>query len=262
MTRYVYSRKDWILKDIYLEVGAAKKGSSRREFARLLDDGKSRQIELVVVKSLSRFSRDNVEVIESVRKLVNADVIIYFMEEDIYVDAHYPEWELALRSAINQAENEHRSENIKLGLKYRAENGSSGLYHKPCYGYKKNIRGELELDAYQSKVVAQIFELYLDGKSYGGIIEVLAEKHIPSPKGSEHWNKKAIETVLTNIKYTGNVAIMKSNPTGNRYVLRDAHMAIITMDKFARVQEQIAKRAKRKRKTESVSKTIIEEINR
>lgn len=125
MTRYVYSRKDWILKDIYLEVGAAKKGSSRREFARLLDDGKSRQIELVVVKSLSRFSRDNVEVIESVRKLVNADVIIYFMEEDIYVDAHYPEWELALRSAINQAENEHRSENIKLGLKYRAENGSS-----------------------------------------------------------------------------------------------------------------------------------------
>ena len=83
MTRYVYSRENWILKDIYLEVGSAKTGSSRREFTRLLDDCNSQQIEVVVVKSLSRFGRDNVEVIESIRALVSAGVTIYFMEEDI-----------------------------------------------------------------------------------------------------------------------------------------------------------------------------------
>lgn len=65
MTRYIYSRENWILKDIYLEVGSAKTGSSRREFTRLLDDCNSQQIEVVVVKSLSRFGRDNVEVIRT-----------------------------------------------------------------------------------------------------------------------------------------------------------------------------------------------------
>ena len=162
MTRYIYSRENWILKDIYLEVGSAKTGSSRREFTRLLDDCNSQQIEVVVVKSLSRFGRDNVEVIESIRALVSAGVTIYFMEEDIDVDASYPEWELSLRSAVNQSENEHRSENIKMGLRFRAESGESGLYRKPCYGYKKNDQGELICDAYQAAVVSHIFELYLD----------------------------------------------------------------------------------------------------
>ena len=87
MTRYIYSRENWVLKDIYLEVGSAKTGASRREFTRLVEDCKNHQIEVVVVKSLSRFGRDNVEVIESIRSLVNAGVTIYFMEEDVDVDA-------------------------------------------------------------------------------------------------------------------------------------------------------------------------------
>ncbi len=86
---------------IYLEVGSAKTGSSRREFTRLLNDCKNHEIEVVVVKSLSRFGRDNIEVIEYIITLVGASVTIYFMEEDIDVDADYPEWELSIRSAIN-----------------------------------------------------------------------------------------------------------------------------------------------------------------
>ena len=260
MTRCVYLMQNWILKDIYLEVASAKTDSYRREFNRLLDDCKKQEIEVVVVKSLSRFGRDNVEVIDSIRALVNAGVTIYFMEEDIDVDADYPEWELSIRSAINQAENEHRSENVKMGLRCRAEGGNSGLYKKPCYGYVKDADGNLEKDEAQAAVVVRIFDLYLDGKSYSGIIDALAEEHIPSPRGSERWSKKAIETVLTNVKYTGNVEVMKSTPTGNRYVLRDTHAAIIPTEKFAAVQEQIEARAKRKRQTEHVSKTLVHEM--
>ncbi len=83
---------------------------------------------------------------------------------------------------------------------------------------------------------------------------------ITSPRGSKRWSKKVIETVLTNVKYTGNVEVMKSSLTGNRYVLRNSHTAIIPMEKFAAVQEQIEARAKRKRQTEHVSKTFVEEI--
>ena len=226
MTRCVYLMQNWTLKDVYLEVASAKTDSYRREFNRLLDDCKKKEIEVVVVKSLSRF-----------------------------------EWELSIRSAINQAENEHRSENIKMGLRYRAESGNSGLYKKPCYGYVKGADGNLEKDEAQAAVVVRIFDMYLDGKSYSGIIDALAEEHIPSPRGSERWSKKAIETVLTNVKYTGNVEVMKSSPTGNRYVQKDTHAAIIPMERFAAVQEQIGARAKRKRQTEHVSKTFVEEIS-
>lgn len=67
--------------------------------------------------------------------------------------------------------------------------------------------------------------------------------------------------MLTNVKYTGNVEVMKSSPTGNRYVQKETHAAIIPMERFAAVQEQIGARAKRKRQTEHVSKTFVEEIS-
>ena len=261
MTRYVYARENWVLKDIYLEVGSAKTGSSRREFTRLVDDCKKHQIETVVVKSLSRFGRDNVEVIESIRTLINAGVTIYFMEEDIDVDANYPEWELSLRSAINQSENEHRSENIKMGLRFRAESGQSGLYRKPCYGYIKGGDGNLEINPEQSVVVERIYDLYLEGHSFISTVDILAEEKVPSPQGKEKWSKRAIETVLSNMKYTGNVKILNNDPNGRSYMLQDSHPAIISADKYDKVQEEIMKRSKRKRNIERVTLSQVQEIS-
>ena len=85
--------------------------------------------------------RDNVEVLEAVRLLQETDVKIYFMEEDFEAEKNYDELELTIRTAINQSENEHRSENIRMGMKFRAEQGLSGLYKRPCFGYKKDNAG-------------------------------------------------------------------------------------------------------------------------
>ena len=261
LTRHVYSREHCVLKDIYMDVGSAKTGSRRREFSRLIEDCKSGKLDLVMVKSLSRFGRDTVEVGESVRAILEAGVDIYFMMEDIEVDKNYDETDLYVRAAINQSENEWRSENIKLGLRFRAEHGLSGLYKKPCFGYRKNEQGKLVCDAYQAAVVSHIFEMYLEGKSFAAIIDTLAEEKIPSPRGSEKWSKRSIETILTNVKYTGNVEVLKTNPTSAHYVMENAHMAIISMEDFAAVQNEMKRRAKRKRQTESTSHQFIEEIN-
>jgi DNA invertase Pin-like site-specific DNA recombinase len=153
LTRHVSNRNDWLLRDIYMDVGSAKTGADRREFTRLLNDCKNHELDYVITKSLSRFGRDNVEVLEAVRLLMDSGVKIYFMEDDIEVDKNSDELELTLRAAINQSENEHRSENIRLGMKYGAENGMSGLYRRPCFGYKKNENGELVPDIYQAAVV-------------------------------------------------------------------------------------------------------------
>ena len=78
--------------------------------------------------------------------------------------------------ACDQVENEWRSENIRLGLKYRAEDGTSGLYNRVCYGYEKDKNGMLIIDEEEAKVVRYIYGWYLEGYSIGGIIDKLAEK--------------------------------------------------------------------------------------
>ena len=121
LTRYVAKQEGWLLTDIYMDVDSAKTGSDRREFTRLLTDCKNHDLDYVITKSMSRFGRDNVEVLKAVRLLQESGVKIYFMEEDLDVDKNYDELELTIRTAINQSENEHRSENIRMGMKFRAE---------------------------------------------------------------------------------------------------------------------------------------------
>lgn len=82
LTRHVSNRNDCLLKDIYMDVGSAKTGADRREFTRLLNDCKNHELDYVITKSLSRFGRDNVEVLEAVRLLMASGVKIYFMEDD------------------------------------------------------------------------------------------------------------------------------------------------------------------------------------
>lgn len=261
LTRYVAKQEGWLLADIYMDVDSAKTGSDRREFVRLLTDCKNHALDYVITKSMSRFGRDNVEVLGAVRLLQESGVKIYFMNEDQEVDKNYDELELTIRTAINQSENEHRSENIRMGMKYRAESGLSGLYKKPCFGYKKNGEGNLVPDDEKAAIVKRIFELYLSGASIIAIINTLEEDKIPSPKGSGTWSKKTISTILTNAKYTGNVQVLKSNPGRNSYCMWDAHEAIVSMEDFEQVQKEIEWRTKKKRKYESAASALVKEIN-
>ena len=241
-----------------MDVGSAKTGSSRREFSRLLEDCQNRKVNYVVTKSMSRFGRDTVESVESIRLLQEAGVTIFFMLEDKEVAKDTPEFDLSVRAAIMQSENEHRSENIKIGLRQKAELGTSGLYSKPCYGYVKDENGNLVPKVYQATVVQHIFQLYLEGKSEAAIIEDLAERKIPTARGKERWSKKAIETILTNEKYTGNVRILKSDSIRASYLIKNAHEAIITQEVFDEVQEEMNKRAKRKSKINVLPNSSLE----
>ena len=261
LTRHVSKRTNWLLTDIYMDVGSAKTGSDRREFNRLLNDCKNHDLDYVITKSLSRFGRDNVEVLEAVRLLQESGVKIYMMEEDLEVDKNYDELELAIRTAINQSENEHRSENIRMGMKFRAEQGLSGLYKRPCFGYKKNADGNLIPDEEQAVIVRRIYEMYLSGASIISIINTLAEKKIPSPKGSETWSKKTISTILTNSKYIGSVQILKSDPGQTSYCMWDTHEAIISKEEFVQVQKEIDRRTKKKRTHASAASSLIESID-
>ena len=87
------------------------------------------------------------------------------------------------------------------------------------YGYNKGEDGNLEVNPEQAVVVERIYDLYLEGHSFISIVDKLAEDKVPSPQGKEKWSKRAIETVLSNMKYTGNVKILNNDPNGRSYML-------------------------------------------
>ena len=87
LTRHVYERYDWVLRDVYIDVGSAKTGSSRREFERMIEDCKSGKLDYILVKSPSRFGRDSLEVIESVRTILDAGVKLYFEANDLKIES-------------------------------------------------------------------------------------------------------------------------------------------------------------------------------
>ncbi len=148
---------------------------------------------------------------------------------------------ISVMESLAQAENESRSENIRLGLAMRAANGTSGLYKRKLYGYIKDKNGELVINEGQAKVVRDIFRWYLDGASVIGIIKKLSDAGIPSPDRKEKWNKRAIETMIANEKYTGTVTLLDSASQEYQYQMKECHPPIITENEFKAVQEERAK---------------------
>lgn len=243
LTRAVSNVSQWRLADVFIDIASAKGEVPRREFERLIRECEAHNISVVLTKSISRFGRDTVETLEAVRKLKSAGVRVIFEGEGIDTDEHDSEMLISVMESFAQAENESRSNNIRMGLSMRAANGTSGLYKKRLYGYKKDVNGELIIDKEQAKVVRNIFRWYLDGASVLGIIKKLAEAGIPSPSGKEKWNKRAIETMLVNEKYAGTVTLLDSVSQEYAYQMKECIPPIITESEFRAVQEEKTKRS-------------------
>lgn len=150
---------------------------------------------------------------------------------------------ISIMEFLAQSENEQRSENTRWGLKQRAEQGTSKLYNRKCYGYDHDENGELVIKFQQAKIVKKIFNWYLDGKSVIGIVKELEKENIKSPTEKNKWQKRSIETMLENEKYTGSVKLLDSVNKENYYLLRDNHEAIIAEDVFNKVQEEKSSRS-------------------
>lgn len=167
---------------------------------------------------------------------------------------------VAVMESIAQAENESRSENIRMGIKYRAAAGTSKLYDRKCYGYKHDEEGHLVIDEEKAKNVKLIFDLYLNGQSVVGIIKELEKQKILSPTGKEKWCKRTIDVMLSNEKYTGDVELLKSGKSEVHYLASGNNPAIISKEVFEAVQMEKIRRSnvvkdgnERKRKSSKYS---------
>lgn len=243
LTRAVANVSQWRLADVFIDIASAKGEIPRREFERLIRECEAQNISVVLTKSISRFGRDTVETLSAINKLKAAGVRIIFEAENLDTDEVDSNLMISVMESLAQAENESRSENIRWGLAMRAANGTSGLYKRKLYGYTKNKDGKLIIDDEQAKVVRDIFRWYLDGASVLGIIKKLSDAGISSPTDKEQWNKRAVEIMLANEKYTGTVTLLDSATQEYGYQMKECHPPIITESEFRAVQEEKKKRS-------------------
>jgi len=208
LQKVVNDNSNWILFKVYADTDSGK-NIYRSGFQEMIFDSYENYFDIILVKSISRFNRNTVDLIDIVNKLRLLGIEIIFNQENVSSKDRDSDLVMALSASLAQAESKSLSAAIKWGLKRGFESGESKLYVRKCYGYNNSETRELVINDEQALVVRSIFKLYLNGYSVDLIIKELATNSIKSPKGKDKWSKRTIQNILTNEKYIGGVIVGK-----------------------------------------------------
>lgn len=252
----VSNNLNWDLIDTYVDINPGKNSRDRKDFQRLLNDCENGTIDIIITKSISRFGRNTADTLTILNRLRVLGVDVFFENENIHLLDSSQQFLITLIEALAQADSESRSVNIKLGIQYKAQNGTYKLFNRKCYGYTNDMNGSIIINEPEAVVVRDIFNLYLNEFSLNAIVKELSERNINSPTGKSTWSKGTIDALLSNEKYIGNVIIGKSisndfpcnsrrlnKGSGNKYISAGNHPAIISKEIFNTVQEEKKKRS-------------------
>ena len=253
------ARPPYKLYDIYIDVCSGAKNLERVQYQRMLQDCREGKIDTIMTKSISRFGRDTVEVISTLRELNRLGVNVIFENDNIDTATEDSEMIITIISAVAQADNESRRKNIQWGMAKRAEDGTSGFYRRRCYGYEHDENGKLAIKADEAEIVRWVYAAYLEGKSFHAIARELTEKRVLSPNGKPQWCNRTIDVMLSNEKYAGDVILFKTVSAEElfgedhaelakrkTYKIAESHPAIISKEDFERVQQMKTKRSRKK----------------
>lgn len=250
LVQQVYHTNQWKLADVYIDFASGKSAENRAEFQRMLSDCRQKKIDLVLVKSVSRFAREVVDGLETIRELKNIGIPVYFDMEEM--NSFQPDFELyySIYAAVAQGEQESARDNVAVAIRQKVKDGTSSLYSRTCYGYIKDENGDFVIVPEEAKTVKLIYDLYLEGNSIVAIRRELEKRSIPSPTGKKGWCARAIDTLLSNEKYRGNstaTAPLTSYETKStqrsRYLYSKHHIAIIDDAQFEAVAEEKKRRS-------------------
>ena len=269
-TAMIAQNPDWTMVRLYADEGIT--GTSvkkRKQFLKMITDCKAGKIDLVITKSTTRFARNTLEGIQIVRELKRLGIGVFFEKENantLYMDN---EMILTFFFSQAQAESESLSKNVSWGHRRNFENGKVYYHYDSFLGYRKGPDGQPEIDEEQATVVRRIFARYLMGDSVRKICRDLEADGIPTSRGLEKWSDSTVQNLLRNEKYIGDALLqktyiqdiftrksMKNLGQLPKYYVHDCHPAIIDRETFQKVQEEIARRAG-KRKTSSRAKTEL-----
>lgn len=266
-TNYIQGRDDWEFAGVYTDEGITGTNTKKREgFKSMVADALAGKIDLIITKSVSRFARNTVDSLTTIRSLKEHNVECYFEKENIWTFDGKGELLLTIMSSLAQEESRSISENCTWGQRKRFADGKVTVPFKRFLGYDMGPDHNLVVNPEQAKLVKRIYGMFLQGQSPFQIARTLTEEGIPSPGGKDHWNPSNIKSILTNEKYKGDALLQKSftvdfltkKKKANegeipQYYVKDNHEAIIDPETFEMVQTLMATRTKGRNRKSSVS---------
>ena len=207
--RLISQHPEWTLVGIYADKGKSGTNTKKRtEYMRMVDDAKAGKIDLILVKSVSRFSRNTVDLLEAIRDLRQHGVGVYFEKENIDTSTLSSELLLTVFAAFAQEESFSISENMRRGMRQRFKLGIPKV--SQVYGYDNLERGVLSVNEENGNVVKRIFKMYINGTSTKEIAEILNREGVKPPiKSSEMWYPTSVKCILQNEKYAGDSLMQK-----------------------------------------------------
>ena len=270
-TEMIMMKPTWQMAGIYADEGITGTVAKKRPgFMKMIEDCRKGKIDMIVTKSVSRFSRNNLDCLMYVRELKQLGIPIIFEKEGINTIQVSSELLLTLFGALSQAESESISMNVKLGIRQSLKNGNVRFSYKTFLGYRKGVDGQPEIVPEQADIVRRIYNDFLAGATYLEIAKRLTEEHVPTMGGGNRWFSERIKSILKNEKYKGDALLQKTyitDPISKRvkkingelpmYYVENSHPAIIECRIFDKVQEEIARRAGKKKVKQTGTKTEL-----
>lgn len=270
-TQKIQDSPDWEMAGIYADEGISGTSLKKRtQFNKMITACKRGHIDLIITKSLSRFARNTVDCLDTVRLLKANGIGVYFEKENINTLTESSEFLITLFSGFAQAESESLSKNVAWGKQKSAEAGKVTFQYKKMLGYRKGADGQPEIVPEEAEIIRRIYHRYLDGCTLGQIKRELDEDGVPTAQGVERWSPSIIHNILTNEKYIGDALLQKTYVTdcinkkvkknrGERtmYYVENSHPAIVSRDLFNQVQQEMTRRSSKRKVLQKSGKTEL-----
>lgn len=240
---------DWDFAGIYAEQESGTRVDNRGEVQRLMNDCRSGKVDLILMKSISRFGRNTLDVLLMLDELSKLNVVVYFETEAIWSNDPRIKKYITMAAAAYQEESRQKSEAIKLGIRQSSFHGHIKLNHSQFLGYGRDGNGNLVIIEEEAKIVRLIYDLFLQGCGCRKIKKYLESHGIKTVTGKEQWSTSTIDRILSNEKYIGRNVTPKIHAPDflagkqkenqgqiDTLIIENFHQAIISQEVFDAVQ--------------------------
>lgn len=255
-TDKIMTNPSWTMAGIFADEGITGTSATKRpEFLRMIRQCRQKKIDLILVKSISRFARNTVDCLNYMRILRTLGIAIIFEENNINTLETDSEMLITVMGAFAQAESENMSHNVRWGKREAMREGRAAIQYKRLYAYEKGEDGKPRIIPEQAEVVRQIYDSFLAGHSLRMIKKTLEEAGVLTVSGGTDWSIASIKGILQNEKYCGDVLQQKSfvNNCIDRkhirnmgqlpmYLTQDHHEGIVSRDTFHAARAEFARR--------------------
>ena len=251
----ILANSNWEFVEMYFDEGISGTKIDKRDgLKRLLQDCENGKVDFILTKSISRFSRNALDCLEMVRKLIDLNIFIEFEKENINTQTMDGELMLSILSSLAESESRSLSQNTKWGIEKRFQNGTYKIGYPP-FGYDW-VDGVMVINKEQAVVVKDIFADILKGTSTGDIAEKLNQQGVTT-KRRKTWHGTTIRGIIKNEKYIGDALFGKTftddsfkrkvnRGDKNQYFMEGHHSAIIDKETFDQAQQMLVQNAKSK----------------